>query len=130
MRYPALLRAIPAALTSLLLSTHTHAAVLEIQADALKALLASEPANVLVLDVRTAPEFRGGYLRGAKNVPMAEIPKRLGELRKTGKIVVVCATGARSSAVARYLDEAGYPWVANLSGGMMGWLRQRLPVER
>ena len=61
---------------------------------------------------------------------MNDVPKRLAEIPKNRKLVVVCATGARSSAVARYLDEAGYAWVANLSGGVMSWMRQGFAVDR
>ena len=107
-----------------------QAAVHELQPTALKALLVSEPAAVFLLDVRTTPEFNGGHLVGTTLVPMNDVPKRVAEIPKNRKVVVMCATGARSSAVARYLDQAGYPWVANLTGGVMSWMRQGLPVAR
>jgi len=44
--------------------------------------------------------------------------------------VVVCASGARSAAVARFLDQQGYPWVANYGGGVYDWNRRGLPLER
>jgi rhodanese-related sulfurtransferase len=130
MRYPALLVVALLCFSSLLLVESAPAAVREIQADTLKQLLTSDSAKVFVLDVRTEREFAGGRLSGAKLVPMNDVPKRLGEIPKNRKIVVVCATGARSAAVARYLDEAGYPWVANLTGGIMNWMRAGLPVVR
>lgn len=116
--------------TAFLGSVAAQAAAREIQPEALRSLLASEPANVFVLDVRTTPEFAGGHLRGAKLIPMNDVPKRLAEIPKSRKVVVVCATGSRSSAVSRYLDEAGYPWVGNLTGGVMSWIRQGFAVDR
>jgi len=93
-------------------------------------LLVKEPKNVIVLDVRTPGEWRGGYIKGALLIPMRDVPGSLGKIPKDKKIVVVCATGARSGAVASYLDESGYKWVKNYTGGMVDWQRKGLPVEK
>lgn len=130
MRIFRFLRGVFLLLPALLPAAGAEAAVREIQPAELKSLLASSGADVFLLDVRTAPEFNGGHLKAAKLIPMNDVPGRLAEIPKNRKVVVVCATGARSSAVARYLDKAGYPWVANLSGGVMAWMRQGLAVER
>jgi rhodanese-related sulfurtransferase len=98
--------------------------------DEIQALLKNEPKKVLVLDVRTPGEWQGGYIKGALLIPMREVPSNLGKIPKDKKIVVVCASGARSGAVASYLDEAGYKWVKNYTGGMSDWQRKGLPVEK
>jgi sulfur-carrier protein adenylyltransferase/sulfurtransferase len=52
----------------------------------------------------------------------------LGE--RTFPLVLVCATGNRSSMVAQYLSEQGYDGAANLAGGTQAWREQGLPVAR
>lgn len=97
---------------------------------ALRALLARTPAEVFLLDVRTPREYRQGRIPGAVLIPMNLVPERLGEIPRERKVVAVCASGARSGAVARYLDQLGYPWVANYAGGVADWSGQGQPLER
>ena len=80
-----------------------------------------------ILDVRETYEYQAGHLKGAKLIPLGELPKRLGELDKTKQIVVVCASGARSAQAAKYLVNQGFNQVFNLSGGMLNWTG---PVEK
>jgi len=93
------------------------------------ALLKGERDRVFLLDVRTPGEFRRGHIPGAVLIPMREVPRRLGEIPRDRKVVVVCASGARSAAVAGFLDRQGYPWVANYAGGVFAWVQAGLPLE-
>jgi rhodanese-related sulfurtransferase len=45
---------------------------------------------VTVLDVRPADEFAEGHLPGARNIPLAELERRLKELPKTVEVVAYC----------------------------------------
>jgi rhodanese-related sulfurtransferase len=45
---------------------------------------------VTVLDVRPADEFAQGHLPGARNIPLAELDRRLKELPKNVEIVAYC----------------------------------------
>jgi rhodanese-related sulfurtransferase len=85
--------------------------------------------SVLVLDVRTAAEWKRGHIRGAENVPLGSVKNRAAKLPRDRTIVTVCASGHRSAAAARALRKAGFE-VENLKGGMSGWARQGLPVEK
>lgn len=96
----------------------------------LQSLLRSSPTEVFLLDVRTPGEWSRGHIPGAHLIPMNQVPERLGEIPQDRKVVVVCATGARSAAVARYLDGRGYPWVGNHEGGVYDWARRGLPMVR
>lgn len=49
-----------------------------------------EAGLVTVLDVRCEDEFVQGHLPGARNIPFAELEKRLGELPKDAEIVAYC----------------------------------------
>jgi rhodanese-related sulfurtransferase len=87
--------------------------------------------NVLV-DIRTPEEFAAGHLRDAKNIPMADFDKRIGELEKskTKSIVVICQTGARADKVVRQLQAAGFQDVVALEGGLAAWQAASLPTVK
>jgi rhodanese-related sulfurtransferase len=65
--------------------------------------------GALLLDVRTAAEFGEQHIPGALNIPVQELPGRVGELlRTTHPIVVYCRSGARSAHAAQLLRQAGH----------------------
>ena len=45
-------------------------------------------------------------------------------------MLVICAAGSRSQAVAAHLLANGWSDVANVAGGMTAWERAGLPVNR
>lgn len=85
-----------------------------------------------VLDVRAAAEFGAGHVLGAKNIPLAELAGRIGELDKLKDrtIVVVCQKGVRSAEAAQALQKAGFTDVVNLDGGVAAWQTQGLPLAK
>ncbi|RMG89423.1 MAG: rhodanese-like domain-containing protein [Candidatus Dadabacteria bacterium] len=114
----------------LLTAAGARAEVRALDTQAVRTLLDREGGEVFLLDVRTPGEYRRGHIPGAVLIPMNEVPARLREIPRDKKIVVVCASGARSAAVARFLDGRGYPWVANYTGGVFDWARAGLPLDR
>jgi rhodanese-related sulfurtransferase len=80
-----------------------------------------------LLDVRTSAEFKEAHVQGAKLIPLNELPTRMSELPKNRTILVMCRSGARSSAAAGQLASAGFN-VINLSGGISAWMQHRYPV--
>jgi rhodanese-related sulfurtransferase len=75
----------------------------------------------LVLDVREAEEIAIARFPGAVEIPMHEVPGRLGELDTQREIVVVCHHGVRSAHIAAYLAGQGFERVSSLSGGIDAW---------
>ena len=73
--------------------------------------------DVVVLDVRTAGEFREGYIEKAKATLPAD-----------RKIAVYCRSGRRSANACRQLAAEGYQ-VVNLKGGIMAWTGSQMPVK-
>jgi len=73
--------------------------------------------NTTIVDVRTPAEFMGGHVMGSINIPLNEIPHKIGELKTSKDIVLCCASGGRSSQAAMYLKQQG---VACEDGG--SWL--------
>ena len=77
-----------------------------------------------LLDVREPHELSIAAIEGTVNIPMAQVPARLGELDADGTIVVMCHSGIRSMQVAGYLAQRGFREVINLDGGIDAWSRQ------
>ncbi len=88
--------------------------------------------KTVVLDVRDPAEFAKGHLRDAKNIPLADLQARIGELDKAkGKsVVVVCQTGARADKAIKVLQGAGFDDVVGLDGGLAAWQAASLPTVK
>jgi rhodanese-related sulfurtransferase len=112
--------------------------------------------NAVYIDVRTQPEFEGGHVPGAVNIPvmipdpatrrMAPNPNFLNSVEasysKDKTIILGCGMGSRSQYAGEILVQAGYSDVSNMQGGFSGhkdpmgrvispgWIQLDLPVER
>ena len=82
-----------------------------------------------VLDVRRNAEYVAGHIRGAKHIPLDELPRRTGEVARGGPLAVICASGYRSSIASSLLMREGFTNVMNVVGGTSGWMRAGYPVE-
>jgi rhodanese-related sulfurtransferase len=102
------------------------------RASALQVTQLINRGKTTVVDVRSAEEFAAGHLRDAKNIPLADLTARIGELEKSKPraVVVVCQTGARSDKAARQLAAAGFDDVVSLDGGLTAWQAAGLPVAK
>lgn len=78
--------------------------------------LVGHTAERRVLDVR--PERPEGGIPGTLAVPLAELPRRLGEMPRDREIWTVCGTGRRATIAASLLDLAGIPVTAVVRGGV------------
>lgn len=89
-------------------------------------------SKATIVDVRDAKEFANGSLPDAKNIPLAELDQRIGELDKfkSKSVVVVCQSGARASSAAAKLSKAGFTDVVNLEGGIAAWQKAGLPLAK
>lgn len=85
--------------------------------------------SAVVLDVREAKDYKAGHIVDAVNIPFAAMEKRIVELDKhEGKtIVIVDKMGQHAGAVGKQLAQRGFA-ISRLSGGMMDWQGQNLPV--
>ena len=87
--------------------------------------------DALVLDIRDQKEFNAGHLASAINIPYAKLASRLDELttHKERPIILVCKSGQTVGVAGKMLREKGFN-AMRLSGGMMEWTNQNLPVIR
>ncbi|MBL8519109.1 MAG: rhodanese-like domain-containing protein [Betaproteobacteria bacterium] len=102
------------------------------QVGTLEATRLMNSGNALVLDVRANGEFSGGRIPKSKNIPLAEIDKRIDEINKykDKPVIVACATSSRSGSAARLLKQRGFTDVYLLAGGFSAWQQASLPVEK
>ena len=104
--------------------------VRQVSVEELRAALARAAPPVLI-DARTAAEYRVSHLLGARRAETAaQALKALAETPKDHAIVVYCSVGYRSSALTRELMRAGYSQVANLEGSIFEWANKGLAVYR
>ena len=80
----------------------------EIALDEFKKVIAGIPADMLLIDVRSQAEANDGMIKGAKNVPDAEILDRLAEISKDKRIITYCNTGVQAEMAYHKLKEKGY----------------------
>jgi phage shock protein E len=60
--------------------------------------------GAVVVDVRSPGEFAGGHYKGSINIPLDQLSKRINDVKKYKKpVVVCCASGMRSSSAASEL---------------------------
>jgi rhodanese-related sulfurtransferase len=64
--------------------------------------------GAVLVDVRTDGEFARGHVPGAICIPVGDLQRRAGELPKGAKVVLYCASGARSASAARFLSARGH----------------------
>ena len=88
----------------------------------LRTLLKERGAAASIVDVREPREFAASHLSGATNIPVGELPARMGSLPK-GLVVFVCRSGARSLTAAALASRAGVEDIAHLEGGLLAWAR-------
>jgi len=86
--------------------------------------------DALIIDVRETHEWDRGHIPNARHIALGQIGKRMQEIEKfkSRPVIVVCASGNRSSSACGTLKRAGFEQVFNLSGGIGAWSEANLPV--
>ena len=73
------------------------------------------------VDVRERGEYAQGHVPGAVLVPMGQLASRLGELDRSSRLHVICASGNRSKAMTDLLVAQGFDAVS-VAGGTQAWI--------
>jgi len=99
-------------------------------ADANTALSSTTPP--VVIDVRTADEFKTGYIKGSVNIPINNLLADMTLLPadKSTEILTVCQSGHRGAMAMMALRMLGYTNVKSISKGINGWNAESLPLEK
>lgn len=82
-----------------------------------------EQEDIIILDVRTEKEFKGGYIKGAILFPSQEVNEETAAEKLSDKdqtILIYCSSGGRSKKVAQQLADMGYTSLYEF-GGINSW---------
>jgi len=83
--------------------------------------LATGSDKFVLVDVRAPAEYADSHIKGAINIPVADLRTRHVELDKEKKTILVCSSGNRSSLGTSILAAHGFTDLDNLAGGMTGY---------
>ena len=89
-------------------------------------------SEATLVDVRTAEEFAGSHLAGAKNYDWngGHFDHQVMNLDKEKPVFVYCSRGGRSASAAERMRSMGFKQVFELDGGLDKWEIDGLPVAR
>lgn len=77
--------------------------------------------GAVLLDVRTAEEYRSGHIEKSVNLPLDTIDSIENTVKdKNTPVYVYCLSGNRSGRAVAYLKQSGYTNVKNI-GGISGY---------
>ncbi|MGH7888023.1 MAG: rhodanese-like domain-containing protein [Candidatus Binatia bacterium] len=110
---------------------HENRDVATISADRLKLLL-DAGEKFMLIDLRPANEFQEKRLAGSRSMPISELEKRLGEIPKSGRVVVYAATPSNDipDSVFQLFEDERYKNITVMLEGFQGWEKRRFPVEK
>jgi hydroxyacylglutathione hydrolase len=88
------------------------------------------PDAPFVVDVRQLGEYEDDHVPGAVHLAAGSLPDRLAELPRDRPIVMMCASGYRSSVAASLVRAAGFENVSWVADGVPTWRAQGYPTAR
>jgi rhodanese-related sulfurtransferase len=88
--------------------------------------------DFIVIDVRTPEEYAGDYIDPAINIDYyaPDFKEQLEALDKGKTYLIYCHTGRLSAGARDIMAEMGFKEVYNMSGGIVAWEAEGLPVVR
>src|SRR3954454_1096762 len=86
--------------------------------------------DVVLIDTREPHEYQEAHLENGKLVPPGLLGDEIAEAApdKSARTILYCRSGNRSAIAAAQLEGLGYENVASMSGGILAWQEQGLPV--
>ncbi len=95
----------------------------EITAREAKRKLDTDPRSILIVDVRTVPEWDHVHVPGSVLIPLDEIERRADEISPApGQMVAcLCHHGVRSLKASLALRQLGLPEAMSIAGGIDAW---------
>lgn len=88
--------------------------------------------DVVILDVRSAFEFGGDKIAGARNLSFTskDFKTEVEKFDKSKTYLVYCASGSRSAGAVSTMMAIGFNNIYNLKGGIQNWKSEGKPVTR
>lgn len=86
----------------------------------------------MIIDVRGPSEYAAGHIKGALNIPMGQLSRKLKQIPRDQPVVTYCNMHhrgeSRGERAALLLREQGYQ-ARTIDGGYPAWKEDGLPVE-
>mgnify|MGYP000238587086 CR=1 FL=1 len=88
--------------------------------------------DALVIDLRTAADYKNGHIRGAKNSPLNDFAKNIDTYSgyKDKEVLVYCNSGNTAIRAIKALKKAGFEKINNLDGGIAAWKEANMPLVK
>jgi phage shock protein E len=82
----------------------------------------NQDSSIVLVDVRTIPEYVSGYVEGAINIPLDTIESNFRNIvpNKDTRLFIICRSGNRSAEAAQILKKMGYTNITDI-GGIINW---------
>lgn len=87
--------------------------------------------EVILIDVRTALEYKKAHIDKAINIPLSQLSAKIYQLPGLGKkkIVLQCKSGIRSMIGCQTLNNGRFQYsLWNLEGGIHSWSSSGFPI--
>lgn len=85
--------------------------------------------NAVILDLRDKESFKNGHILNSINCSAEDFEQQKMNKYKNKKIILVCARGLQSPAVAAKITSQGYQPLV-LGGGIASWQNADLPLVK
>ncbi|PTB93840.1 rhodanese-like domain-containing protein [Marivirga lumbricoides] len=86
-----------------------------------------------LLDVRTVNEYNFSRIKNSINIDVLDEESFKNQIKKLDPSLnyyVICRSGNRSMKAIRKMEALGFKNLYNITGGMLEWEKQQLPVEK
>ncbi len=87
-------------------------------------ILAADPTNFRIIDIRPKAHFNKGHIDGAVNIDLEEMHERYAELMKVENVILVDHKGKLTLTTGRYLFSKGIKNTYRLDGGFNAWVKE------
>jgi rhodanese-related sulfurtransferase len=84
--------------------------------------------KIQLIDVREQYEWDAGRIPGARHLELGQVASHADTIHRETPVVFYCRVGGRSAMAANAFERAGYE-AYNMTGGLLGWEAQGLPLE-
>jgi rhodanese-related sulfurtransferase len=87
-----------------------------------------ESGEAQLIDVREPYEWEAGHIASATHIELERLAGRAGEIDKKRAVIFQCRMGRRSALATEAFLASGYD-AYNMSGGILAWDEEGLPLE-
>ena len=90
-------------------------------------------SNAVLLDVRTAEEYKIGHIGDATlniDYRSADFAEKISKLDKQKTYFVYCRTAKRSASAIEIMKQQGFKRLYDLEGGIVAWGKAAKPISK